>query len=85
MSSDIQNHPEHGHGPFVHINVDDDQREIKRGHYEISALKHELGVPPDYEFDLVVNGVFEPLADDVKIKIAGGEVFISHVRRGGSS
>lgn len=85
MSSTIQKHPEHEHGPFVHVLVDDVQREIKRGQYEVSALKHELGVPPDYEFDLVINGVFDPLADGAKIKIAGGEVFVSHVRRGGSS
>ena len=76
---------DHGSDHFVKISLDDAQREIKRGDYVVSALKHRLDVPADYELDIVVNGLFDPLADDSKIKIVGGEIFVSHVRRGASS
>ena len=35
--------------------------------------------------DQVVEGVFQPLEDDQRITLKGGEVFVSHVRQGGSS
>ncbi len=80
----VEKDSEHG-GGLVTISLDDDPREIKRGEYVVSALKYRLGVPADYELDIVANGLFDPLTDDAKIKIMGGDIFVSHVRRGASS
>jgi hypothetical protein len=35
--------------------------------------------------DEVVRGEFKPLDDNAHIDIKGGEIFVSHVRTGGSS
>jgi hypothetical protein len=79
-----QNHKS-PHHHLVDINFDGAMRQIEKDKYLVSALKSKLGVPTDYELDLVVDGQFMPLADDAEIKIKGGEVLVSHVRRGGSS
>ena len=42
-------------------------------------------VEPDYELEQIIHGQLTPLADDAKIAIKGGEVFVSHARQGGSS
>ncbi len=70
---------------LVQINLDGNEREIEKGKYLVGTLKKLVRVPDDYELDLVINGEFKPLADDAEIKIKGGEVLVSHVRRGGSS
>ncbi len=70
---------------LVEINLDGNEKEIEKGKYLVGALKKRLGVPDDYELDLVVNGEFKPMADGAEIMIKGGEVLVSHVRRGGSS
>lgn len=69
----------------VAVTIDGHRKEITAGNYLVSALKTKLGVPVDYELDEVVNGEFRALADTAHIEINGGEHFISHVRRGGSS
>ena len=69
----------------IQINLDGNEREIEKGKYLVGTLKKLVRVPDDYELDLVINGEFKPLADDAEIKIKGGEVLVSHVRRGGSS
>lgn len=73
------------HPPIVAITLDGHRREVPAGDYVVSALKARLGVPADYELDEIVNGEFRELADTAHIDIKGGEHFISHVRRGGSS
>lgn len=70
---------------LVVFNLDGKDREIEKGKYQVSWLKDKFGIPQDYELDLVVEGTFEPLANDASIKIHGGEVLVSHVRGGGSS
>lgn len=76
---------EHPHPHEVAITLDRHRREIPAGDYVVSALKARLGVPADYELDEIINGEFRELADTAHIDINGGEQFISHVRRGGSS
>lgn len=79
---------EHGKGDdkrLVVFNLDGKERQIEKGKYEVSELKQMFGIPADYELDQVVDGNFEPRKDDEKVKIHGGEVFVSHVRGGGSS
>lgn len=74
---------EHGHE--VAVTIDGARKEIPSGEYLVSALKTKLGVPADYELDEVVHGEFRELKDSAHVHIKGGETFISHVRRGGSS
>ncbi|PWT71110.1 MAG: hypothetical protein C5B46_08700 [Proteobacteria bacterium] len=69
----------------VTVTVDGQAKEVARGNHLVSEFKASVGVPADYELDQVVDGEFKPLADDATLHIKGGEVFVSHVRRGGSS
>lgn len=75
----------HAHSHEVAVTIDGRRQEIAAGSYRVSTLKARLGVPPDYELDEVVHGEFRALEDTAHIEIKGGEHFISHVRRGGSS
>ena len=70
---------------LVTVTVDGQAKEVARGKYVVSEFKAIVGVPADYELDQVVDGEFGPLADDATLHIKGDEVFVSHVRRGGSS
>ena len=70
---------------LVPVTVDGEIKHVRRGKYLVSEFKATIGVPADYELDEVVAGEFRPLADDATIHIKGEEVFVSHVRRGGSS
>lgn len=70
---------------LVKVTVDDQAKEMERGSYLVSELKGLLGVPADYELDEVKHGQFKPLDDNQHTHIEGGEVFVSHVRRGGAS
>ena len=69
----------------VKVTVDGLAKEVARGKYLVSEFKAMVGVPADYELDQVVDGEFQPLTDDATLHIKGEEVFVSHVRRGGSS
>ena len=70
---------------LVTVSVDGQAKEVARGKYIVSEFKPIVGAPADYELDQVVDGEFKPLADDATVHIKGDEVFVSHVRRGGSS
>ncbi|WP_194724098.1 hypothetical protein [Noviherbaspirillum malthae] len=70
---------------FVEVKIDGDPREIAADTYNVAALKSLLGVPLDYELELVKGGKFHPLADEDTYKVHGHEEFLSHVRCGGSS
>ena len=70
---------------LVTVIIDDKPKEIRRGKYLVSELKQVLGVPADYELDEVKHGEFKPLDDKGHTHIEGGEVLVSHVRRGGAS
>lgn len=51
----------------------------------MSHFKTLIGVPADYELDKVIHGEFHALDDHAEIAVKAHDVFISHVRRGGSS
>lgn len=70
---------------LVTIEVDGVKKQIRRGKYIVSKLKELIGVPADYELDVVIKGEFHPLDDNAETHVVGHEVFVSHVRRGGSS
>jgi hypothetical protein len=79
----VKDHP--SHQTLVSVTIDGNQRNIERGSYQVSALKERLGVPADYELEEVKNGELKPLQDHQHTAIQGGEVFVSHVRRGGAA
>lgn len=72
-------------GDLITVTLDDGTKQIKEGDYLVSDLKTKLGVDSTRVLAELVNGTLTDLADDKKIEIEGGEVFKTHVRRGGSS
>lgn len=79
------NEGRHQHGQEVQITVDGKPLTIADGVYSVVELKAMFGIAPDYELDQVDDGEFKPLNDERSIHIKGGEIFIGHVRQGGSS
>ena len=76
----------HEHPKLIAVTIDTHRKEIAAGSYTGATLKGALGVPADYELDQVLNGEFIEITDEAKIELEkGGEHFVSHVRRGGSS
>lgn len=76
----------HSHpGHEVTVSVDGVTHEVRRGDYVVSEFKRLVGVDAARELDEVVNGELRPLDDNSRVHIKGGEVFVSHVRTGGSS
>ena len=69
----------------VRVTVDGSVHEVRPGEYLISKFKELVGVDAAKELDEVVHGELRPLDDNAHIHIKGGEVFVSHVRTGGSS
>lgn len=70
---------------LITVTIDGAEKQITRGRYVVSKLKEVLGVPADYELDIVIRGEFRHLADDAEIRVFNHEVFVSHVRSGSSS
>lgn len=69
----------------VKVTVDGQVHEVRRGEYVVAEFKRLVGVDAARELDEVVHGELKPLDDNAHIHIKGGEVFVSHVRTGGSS
>ena len=86
QSGEAHGHHEEGHGHhLVTVTVDGKTHEVRAGEYVVSAFKKLVGVDAARELDEVVHGELKPLDDDAHIEIKGKEVFVSHVRTGGSS
>lgn len=75
--------PHPGHD--VAVTVDGVKHEVRKGDYIVSEFKELVEVDAARELDEVVHGELKPLDDNARIDIKGGEVFVSHVRTGGSS
>ncbi len=69
----------------VKVEVDNHPKHVAPGTYVVSAFKELVDVPADKDLDQVINGTLTTLDDGASVTIQGGEVFFSHVRRGGSS
>jgi hypothetical protein len=69
----------------VEVRVDGQVKRVPRGTYVVADFKRLVGVAADRELDIVHHDVFKPLNDDAEITIHQCEVFVSHVRTGGSS
>jgi hypothetical protein len=79
-----QQHPDNP--KMIAVTIDTRRKEIIAGEYTGSTLKQALDVPADYELDQVLSGEFVEIADTATVVLEkGGEHFVSHVRRGGSS
>ena len=72
-------------GPEVHITVNGVSRSIHRGRRTVAEIKTVGQVPMAEELEQVIEGKLTPLPDDGSVVIKGAEVFMSHVRDGGSS
>jgi multidrug resistance efflux pump len=75
---------EHRHGE-VEIKVDGRLQRVRAGTYIVSVFKTMVDVAADRELDIVEHDTFKPLDDNGEITICEHEVFVSHVRTGGSS
>lgn len=82
-STNKQPHPHHEH--TVKITIDGRKIEIAPGSYSVADLKSKLGIPVEYELEIVEDGLFIPLDVAAQISIHGHEEFISHVKCGASS
>lgn len=72
-------------GPEVQITINNVVKKIHRGHHMVLEIKKLGGIPLADELEQLIDGKLTPLPDDGGIVIKGGEVFVSHVRSGGSS
>jgi hypothetical protein len=87
MSEEKKNQPTPPAKPphKVKVTVDSKSLEVRPGEYIVSAFKEEVKVEAAKVLEKLVDGEWKPLDDSATITIGGGEEFMSHVRRGGSS
>jgi len=69
----------------VEIKVDGRKLRVPAATYVVSEFKILVRVAADRELDIVEHDTFRPLADNAEIRVHEHEVFVSHVRTGGSS
>lgn len=71
---------------LVTIDVNQVPRQVRPGCWVVAALKAAVDVPAAKVLaGIKPDGTFDNLDNDARIEILGGEKFISHARRGGSS
>ena len=56
-----------------------------RGDYPVATVKTLAGIPQADDLDELLECKLRPIPDDATIHIKGGEIFISHVKGGGSA
>lgn len=69
----------------VKITIDKVVTAIRPGRHTVTEIKKLGGVPQADELEQLIDGKLKPLPDDGTVTIKGGEIFMSHVRSGGSS
>lgn len=69
----------------VTIHVNNKEVFLHPGRYPVATIKKLSGVPLAEDLDELVETKLKPLPDDGTVKIEGCEIFISHVKDGGSS
>lgn len=85
MTNEKAGSGEHHDNKEVSVEIDNLTKKLERGEYVVTQLKERLGVSPEKDLDQVLGGNLVTLKDGDHVSIRGGEVFFSHVRRGGSS
>lgn len=73
------------HCAAIEVSVNGAAVKIAPGDYRIPDLKSALGVPADYDLEVVKDGEFRPLADSESHRVHAHEEFVGHVKAGGSS
>jgi hypothetical protein len=69
----------------IEVKVDGHVKHVLAGTYLVSAFKELIGVAAARELDVVEHDTLKPLDDNAEITVHECEVFVSHVRTGGSS
>jgi hypothetical protein len=72
-------------GPEVKITINKVVKLIHRGRHTVVEIKKLGDIPLADELEQLIDGKLTPLPDDGSVTIKGGEIFMSHVRSGGSS
>lgn len=72
-------------GVFVEITINNAAKRIHRGRHTVAEIKTAGGVPLADELDQLIDNNLTELPDNGSVTIKGGEIFVSHVRSGGSS
>ena len=85
MNAEVKDKELKDHQKLITVKVDGIAVSIEKGKYLVSEFKKLVGVNADYELDEVIKGVFSPLSDSAAIHVKNNDVFVSHVRQGGSS
>lgn len=85
-----EGHHDHGdhdchHEKNATIHVNNKPVYLHTGEYLVAMIKKLSGVPLAEDLDELVGTTLKPLPDDGKVHIHGCEIFISHVKDGGSS
>ncbi len=71
---------------LVIIEVNQASKQVRPGCWVVADLKAAVGVAAEKVLaEIKADGTFDNLDDAARIEIRGGEKFISHARRGGSS
>ncbi|MBL8799388.1 MAG: hypothetical protein JNM56_36230 [Planctomycetia bacterium] len=79
-------HPDgHEHCPTVTIHVNNEEVFLHPGRYAVATLKKLAGVPLADDLDELVECQLKPVPDDATVHIRGCEIFVSHIKDGGSS
>lgn len=73
------------HPKIVEVELNDSPKRIAAGEYTGKKLKEALGAPVDHQLDLVTKGKFDEVKNEEKIRINGGEKFVSYCGQGQSS
>lgn len=78
-------HDEHGACHNTTITVNNQPVYLHPGEYSLATIKKLSGVPLADDLDELVDCTLKPLPDNSVLKIRGCEIFVSHVKDGGSS
>lgn len=85
VGHDQSGHHHGGHCRTVDIHVNNSKVVLHAGRYEVPTLKTVSGVPLADDLDQLVECKLKHIPDDGTVHIEGCEIFISHVKGGGSS
>lgn len=69
----------------VAIHVNNEPVYIHPGRYQVATVKKLAGVPLADDLEQLIDSTLKPVPDDATLHLRGCEIFISHVKDGGSS
>ncbi len=84
MNNSNNNSDEH-RKDFVKITINDVEKEIHRGNRTVVEIKEVGSVPLNHMLEQVIDGILTPLDDNGSVVIKGDEIFVSHIKDGGSA